>query len=519
MLLKLNNLGFQSINFDLEPCDLPPDILTYGINYRLLNNKIQGFNISRVLSTPPVNFYAGLIMPVIGQSGNFYLVVGRNAAYVYNGVQWYNVTSVIGYNALSEGDELLWQGCMLGKIPIINNPNHFPEYWSPQSFTQKLQPLKFKPTDTWQQMGYHAKIIRSHMTFLFALNLTEGADELPTTYRWSTAADINGLPFTWDETDLSGIAGKAQISGAAGAIVDGLSLRDSFCIYSERAITMLDYVQGEFIFKARTITSNHGLLAKNCVVEALGVHYFLSDGDILYNDGNVVNSILHKQLKSRLTNNLDSSNYANSFAKVNPITKEIWFCIPENGHVYPSLAIIYNYIDKTTSIRKLPSNLTGIDHGPVILSPLTYDNVTGTFNTIDKVISYDPTSQFSRTIVAVNNTNSSITSLELDDGNTEQNIILERTGLVLEDQATVKTTQSVYPHIQCTGPVLIQLGSQDYVGGPVRWKPSVEFWPSTQRKVDIRTTGKLLAYKVSSIGNIPFTLTGLDIEYVTNGRR
>jgi len=39
------------------------------------------------------------------------------------------------------------------------------------------------------------------------------------------------------------------------------------------------------------------------------------------------------------------------------------------------------------------------------------------------------------------------------------------------------------------------------------------------RKVDIRTTGKLLSWRIYSTGTLPFTLTGLDIQYVVNGLR
>lgn len=518
-LLKLNNLGSQSINFDLEHCDLPPEILTYGANYRLINNKIYSFNASKLLTTPPSNFYAGFIISVLGTSGNFYLLLGRTAAWVYNGTAWTNITSAIGYAALGANDELLWQGCKLGSIPIVNNPVHYPEYWSPQQTSTILKPLKFDAATTWQAKGYHTKIIRSHKDFLFALNLTEGAVEFPSSYRWSHPADINGLPFSWDETDLSTIAGKASLSGASGAIIDGLSLRDSFCIYSERAINILDYVGGEFIWSRRVLTESHGLLAKNCVVEALGIHYFLSDGDIMANNGNTVESILHKKLKSRLTDSLDPDYYKNSFAYHNPIAKEIWFCIPEIGNSLPTLAIIYNYVDGTTSTRSLNGGWTGITFGPVLGTPVTWANATDTWASASKVWSYDPTSQFSKNIVGTNNVNSAIHSLELDDDNTVQNTILERLSLPIVDQETVITTSRVFPHMTCKEQVLIQLGSQDFVGAPVRWKPAVLFDPTTQRKVDIRTTGKLLSWRISSTGNLPFTLTGLDIEYETNGVR
>ena len=74
-LLKINNLGLQNVNFDLEPCDLPSEVFTYGTNYRLLNNKIKSSNMSKTLATPSANFKAGLIMSVNVASGNFYVLL------------------------------------------------------------------------------------------------------------------------------------------------------------------------------------------------------------------------------------------------------------------------------------------------------------------------------------------------------------------------------------------------------------------------------------------------------------
>ena len=170
-VLKLNSLGVQNINFDLEPCDLPANTLTYGTNYKLFNGKIKASNMSYTLATPPANFKAGLIMPVLGDSGNFYLLIGQSAAWVYNGTSWTDVTKTGGYPGISAGGELLWTGCLLGNIPIVNNVQDYPAYWSPQQTAQKLQPLNFKVGQTWQAHGLSAKVVRSHKNFLFALNL------------------------------------------------------------------------------------------------------------------------------------------------------------------------------------------------------------------------------------------------------------------------------------------------------------------------------------------------------------
>lgn len=524
-LLKLNSLGAQNINFDLEPCDLPANTLTSGTNYKLLNGKIRAANMSYTLATPSANFKAGLIMSVLGESGNFYLLLGQNSpsglqvAWVYNGTTWTDISQVGAYTGIDVGDELLWTGCLLGNIPIVNNVQDYPAYWSPQQTAQKLQPLNFKVGQTWQAKGLSAKVIRSHKNFLFAINLQLSGVIQATSYRWSHPADINGLPYTWDETDLAAIAGIASVGGDMGDLVDGMTLRDNFMLYSQRGISVLSYVGGEFVWARNVLTTSYGLLAKNCVVESKGYHYFLSNGDILKTDGNSIVSVLHNQMQTQLVGNIDPTYYMNSFAYANPITEEIWICVPQVGNTLPNIAFVINTQDDLVSMRSIPSTTTGINFGPNLQVPILWSNVLGNWNENPKNWTYDPTSIFSRTIVSTNNVNSAIISLELDDATTTQNTLLERLSFPVEGQEVVTTTQSVFPHIISQSPVLIQLGSQQFVAGPIAWKSPVSFDPNTMRKVDIRTTGKLLSWRIYSTGTLPFTLTGLDIQYVVNGLR
>ena len=689
-VLKLNSLGSQNINFDLEPCDLSSNTLTYGANYKLLNGKIRASNMSYTLTTPPANFKAGLIMPVLGESGNFYLLLGQNSpsglqvAWVFDGSDWYNISQVGAYTGISAGGELRWTGCLLGSIPVVNNIQDYPAYWSPQQTLQKLQPLNFgssstlniinyigagttvtgtvastsgyaigdiltisgatgteqvklngvwsiasvptgttftfvvttsvvagtltiinyigagtttvtgtvtstsgyaigdtltisgatgteqaklngtwtiasiptsttftfvvitsvavgtltttlgttktdklttalgvanKSGQTWKSKVLSAKVVRSHKNFLFALNLQQSATVLATSYRWAHPADINGLPYTWDESDLASIAGIASVGGDMGDLVDGLTLRDNFMLYSQRGISVLSFVGGDLIWARAVLSTSYGLLTKNCVVESKGYHYFLSDGDILKTDGNSIVSLLHNQMQTQLVNNIDPINYMNSFAFSNPVTEEIWFCIPQVNHVLPNIAFVINTQDDLVSMRSIPDTTTGINFGPNLQTPILWSNVLGSWTENAKKWAYDPTSIFSRTIVATNNVNSAIVSLELDDTTTTQDTILERLSFPLEGQEVVTTTQSVFPHIVSQVPVLIRLGSQQFVGDAVTWKEPVLFDPNTMRKVDIRTTGKLLSWRISSTGTLPFTLTGLDIQYVVNGLR
>jgi len=204
--LVVSNLGQKGLNTDLAAWELPPEFLTYGINFRAVANKLETTSAYDPLSAPAVPINAGHLMSVEVSSGNYWLTPGRTAVNIFDGATWFDVSNPAGYAALITDDELDWTSCMLGSIPVINHEKLYPEYWSPQSTSTLMQPLEFSPGTTWAVANKSFKVIRSYNNFLFALNLTEGGVELPNSYRWSHPADTNGLPFTWDETDNSSIA-------------------------------------------------------------------------------------------------------------------------------------------------------------------------------------------------------------------------------------------------------------------------------------------------------------------------
>ena len=137
--LQISNLGLKGLSTDLAPQELPPEYITSGINFHVHGNKVKSTTASEVWSTAPVDFNAGHVRYVIGQVDPYWLVPGRSAVYAFDGGTWFDVTSTAAYAGIGVDDELLWTSCMLGAIPIINNPQHVPEYWSPQR--------NFRPSD------------------------------------------------------------------------------------------------------------------------------------------------------------------------------------------------------------------------------------------------------------------------------------------------------------------------------------------------------------------------------------
>lgn len=517
-LLTIKSLGDFDVNYDLEPCDLPPEVFTSGSNFILRNGKISSFNGSRLISTLPPSFNAGQIQRVQSGTQDFYLVLGLNKAYTFDGVNWFDITNTVP-PVMASGDQYLWTTCLLGNIPIVNNPQDYPAYWSPQSGAQELQFLNYRPTQTFKDVGIQAKVIRSHKNFLFALNIIDNGVEYPNKYMWSHPADNNGLPFTWDPLDLSAIAGDADILGDGGTIIDGRSLRDSFCIYTQRGITLLDYIGGEFIWQARELSSSSGLLTTNCVADIYGTHIFLSDSDILLNDGNSIRSVANRKVRTKIDGLISAASFDMAYTAINPSKKEVWFCIPTEGAQFPNIALIYNWVDDKISIRNINRSFSGSSYGPVLFAPVNWGNINNSWDTYPEAWLYSSESPFSQEIVAINAEDSGIYTLETPDNTISLNTSLERLGVVFGDQRNVTTIIRCYPHIQSAGNVIIQFGSQDFVGGPTRWAAPVTFTPNSQRKVDIRTTGKLHSWRIQSVGNVPFSLSGMDIEFTQNGVR
>ncbi len=520
--LVLTNIGTRGRSTDPMPWSLPPEFITEGKNYRIFSGAIETDRGIALWTTAPVNFRPGHISRVASISGSFWLVPGRDAVYVWDGSDWTDVSSATGYASLGPGDELLWTQCLLGKIPIINNPQSTPEYWDPQQVSQIMQPLPFDQVSTFDDQNIACKSMRSHKTFLFALNLQESGEELPDSYRWSHPADINGLPVTWDETDEAFLAGKANLGGDGGSIIDGFSLRDAFCIYSEDAIDILDSTNDEFVWRRRELSATVGLISKDGIAEVKGQHFFLAPSDIVKNDGNRIDSLAHNRIRREYSRRLDPDNYTRSYAIRNDNKKEVWFCIPEVGEEYPNIAYIYNWRDDSWAVKDLPNQISHASPGSFADPAPKWDDApdSQTWDTQTTIWNTSIASPVNDTIAGVSPETAEVYFLEpLGTSDEDLDFFIERTNFPLEGQRQVTTITRVYPHIRGESPCLIQFGSQDYNDAPIRWKPAVEFDPKSQRKFDIRTTGELHCWNVKSLGKESLSISGMTIEYVRAGLR
>lgn len=516
--LPLKGFAQQGLNTDVIPWDLPEGFLTDMQNIRVINNKLVTFGGYRTWSTAPVDFGAGWLIHGGALNHDFWLVAGATGVFSFGGNTW---TDISGAFTGGPVDESLWTGDVFSEFIVLTHPNEYPFYWAGTNAGDPLVELPWSPTQTWADVDVRAGIIRSHKDFLIAMDLNEQGTELLDVIRWSDIA-IDGLPASWDETDPATLAGRIQLGGRGGRIIDGRSLRDAFCVYREDGISVMDYTGDFFVWRIRHLENTSGAITKDAIVEVKGVHYFIGDGDIFRNDGNEVRSIMHKRIRTRFLGNINVAAFDKSYAIRHELAKEIWFCVPEKNSEYPNTAYVYNYVDDTWFVRELNPEFKFMAYGPQSeVARRTWDSWTETWNTATGVWGQSTRTPLNNTLVGI----SAGSTLLLPDSDEQDNVevyncFIERTDLAIEGHANVTTIKSIYPHMRSTIPVQIRIGSQDRAGSPIRWKPFQTFDPQVDRKVDIRTTGELHCFRIEAPNNDGFwEFSGMDVEYDFAGKR
>jgi hypothetical protein len=260
-------------------------------------------------------------------------------------------------------------------------------------------------------------------------------------------------------------------------------------------------------------------------------HVFATQDDILWHNGNTVQSILNEKQRRRLQNEIDTSSFFQSFMFANPFKNEVWFCYPQSGSSYPDRALIMNYkapggenftiteADGITFRWAATGNIEGFT--PEIWDSGTdkWDDDTGPWSKLERrrVILSDPTaSRF----------------YKLDEGATRNGVnivsILQRDGLgytakkndgtPINDFELMKMLKRIWPKISALGggSVDIRFGAQQTVNGPIAWGPAIGFDAVITSYCDPGpVTGRAVAIELSKTGS--WRIDGYKIDMATLG--
>lgn len=521
----INSVAKFGIVKDLPAHLLPPGAWTDGRNVRFGSDKASKFlgNVE-VFSTPPVG--PEWAMPVQTASGNYWLYFSLTKGYTVIGGVHTNLTrqtagSDVDYTGAIDN---YWSGGILGGIPVVNNGVDVPQAWNPVDVTQRLVDLPAWPP------GVTAKIVKPFKNFLIAMNIIDNGTERPHMVWWSTSADPGTLPATWDVLDATQDAGQFELTDTnAGIIQDGEALGDIFVIYKDSSTHGMQLDRSAFIWRQFDIFTATGILGQRSVVTVPAkagrapVHFLATGDDIIINDGRSGVSILDKRMRKFLNSNLDTTYFRRSYATINGRRDEALFCFPENGASRPTLAIVWNYIDNTLGVREL-QNAAFIGFGLVDLTAaLTWDGVTGTWDE-QKLLwntrSFNPQQQDMLLCDPVASKFQHLDQGNQNDG-ADMNVLLERVGhTIVPGQSggqpitslrRRKLLHRVWPRM-VGGPVQVQVGAQEDITLPIAWGEVKSFDPATQKFVDAKATGRLLAIRFSSATDVAWDLEGYDLE-------
>lgn len=367
-ILNIRDMGVGVIT-DIAPWDLPPSALSYGINYRMSNGKIQTAGGIQPASPPCGDQLGHITQSTDYSNASTWVVCGANSIKTFDGLEFRDASVAFrSANPKFSGlDPTLWSTCQIGEVLFLNHPDLYPIYWTDHAGSgTDMNKLKWHfgeyydednnlvESPDWYDLGYACDVMASHKNFLFAMGMKEGSDYYADKVWWSHPAEPNGIPFSWRPTyeQPDSIAGWVNL-GRGGSIIGGESLRDSFVVYSEEALNAFDFTGDALGWRRRTISTTAGLAGKEAVISIEGAHMFISPDDILMFDGNNVRSLMHNRIRKGFATQIDKAKSGTSWAAHYKTFNEVWFAVPEKGCDFPNIAYCYNYRDDTWSVRDL----------------------------------------------------------------------------------------------------------------------------------------------------------------------
>ena len=399
-----------------------------------------------------------------------------------------------------------WTSCLLGGIPVLNNGVDVPQQWL---LAGRAEALSAWPAD------HTCSVMRVYKNSLVALGITKAGTNYPFMVKWSHPADPGTVPVTWDIADATKDAGETDLSEGYDKIVDGLALRDSFMIYKESSVWRMDYTGGVFVYRFQKVLGTSGALSRNCIAELDGQHFVLSSSDCMVHDGQTATSVLDKQTRRALFRDINEAYSDRCFVFVNKLYNEVFVCYPALGSSDCNKAMVWNYIDKTTSFREIPA----LNHA---YSGAVEDSTGATWADDEAAWDSDTTlwdgnqSSLTRSMTVMAGENQKL--YLLDSGGTFDGVkpsaYLERVGLSLGSPEKMKMVSKVRPRIYgATGStVLVSVGSSADPYGAVTYNAPVAYAIGSDLSVDTLCMGRYLAIKFESGTAYMWRLDSYDVD-------
>lgn len=537
-IIPVRRLGDVGTITDVNPYDLPPNILSQGNNLRFHNGSISRSPVFKTMlattvATPSFTF----TFSVAGDADKIGVVGKNGSIYFYTGGTETDVTPTSGFTPADSLEPHTY--CSLGNVGYLNRNTAVPMYYKDGSTDFAILP-------NWPAT-YTCKALRSFKSYLIALNITKAGAENPTMVKWSDITVTNSYPVSWDETDLTKSAGENPLDDLQTELLDGLSLRDAFVCYGKDQVHIMEYTADNDVFRFRKVFDGIGIINTNCVVEVDGKHFVFGKDDIYVHDTVSWQSIIKGKNKNYVFNNLNASLSDGFFVTYNPHLNEILFCYTSgddqagfSGTSLPNRIAVFNPANGSWAFRDLP-NCGGATVATYLPPGLTWSTISSTWETIGSTW-YSLESSAPQTMFFVSgiHTGSGITDDRLVGYDTILNGHLvegqtaelnkpawaERVGIDMDETGeqlrAYKVVRTIYPQAQSLGGTAnlkFSFGATEFNDLQPTFGTTTTFDSMTDHKVDCRFGGRYLAWRLENDTIYDMALSGFDIDVTSTGRR
>lgn len=513
-IVRIPSAGAVGVNRDLSQTDLPPNGWTDAKNIRFLDGMASQF-LGHGEVYNGAAYVPQHVLPCNVNGQRYWIYATATKTFCVTVTGGVAVHTDITHLTPRTGVVNAWTSTLLSGIPILNSgdTNNVPMVWSLNTAN------KFVDLTNWPAATY-CKSLRAYKNYLIALNVTKSGQNYPFMVKWSTSADPGSVPSTWDPADATKDAGELDLAEGYDQIVDGLQLRSSFMIYKESSVWRMDYTGGPYVFQFTKVLGTSGALNRNCITEIDGWHLVLTGSDVIYHDGQSATSVLDKQTRRYLFQNIDVNGSGLCFTFKNPFFNEVFICYPSIGSSICDKAMVWNYKDKTISFRDMPS----VNHaafGPV-------DNgLVGTWNADsapwDSDLSLwdgpDFVPSTARVIMA-----SGLQKLYMLDSSSAfdgvlPSAYLERRGLSFDAPERIKLVRAVRPRITGnTGQTVnFQVGSSDDPYADPVYGPVMAHVIGSTVHNDCFVSGRYIAVKITTGSAYSWRLDSYDMDIIDAG--
>ena len=300
-------------------------------------------------------------------------------------------------------------------------------------------------------------------------------------------------------------------------------------IYKHNSVWGMQFIGGQSTMRLYQILSGIGALGSHCVAAVnQGRQHLFATGsdDLIVFDGQNPESILEKKWKKYLSKNVDDFAKARSFVFAIERNTEAWFCYAEKGHLFPNMALIWNWRDNTISQKAFDTDIAFAAIGPIDNIGDVWDADTATWDSDTSAwdaLNFDPKTLSILGAFPVSSTGQ-LSKLDASQQNNgvDYSASVARTDIALIGQDRISGTfkadfenrklmKRIWPRVEGAA-VQVSVGSQETLGGGVDWSDSQTFTPGVDTYLDFLVNGRLIAVKFESSIAGTWILDGYDME-------